>query len=312
MKKNIGYGYVLLAFIFLAGCSGGSIKNTETPTSGNIRIGVDESYQPMVRSQIDLFQSIYEYAIINAEYGPEADIIERILNDSVRIVITNRPLSQEEQDFLSAKKIIPKVTKIAYDGLAFIVNKSNPDSTLMFDQVRRIFAGTDTTWKQINPASGLGKLDVIFDNNRSGNPRYIREKFKLTGKFPTNCFAVNSNEEVIRYVEANPHALGIISVNWISDKDDTVSNNFRKSIKVVGIGDEADTEGIGSYSKPYQGYIADGTYPFIREVYVINCETFSGLGTGFAAFIAGEKGQRVILKSGLVPATMPIRLVQFK
>jgi len=45
---------------------------------------------------------------------------------------------------------------------------------------------------------------------------------------------------------------------------------------------------------------------------VINREYFSGLGTGFAQFIAGEKGQRIFLKSGLVPAQMPIRLVEVK
>ena len=80
----------------------------------------------------------------------------------------------------------------------------------------------------------------------------------------------------------------------------------------MSIGDETNTDGTGNYYKPYQGYIADGTYPFIREVYIINRETFTGLGTGFVNFVAGEKGQRILLKTGLVPATMPIRLVQIK
>jgi phosphate transport system substrate-binding protein len=292
------------------GCGSGQLG--ETPTSGNIRIGVDESYQLMIGAQIDLFEAIYQYATINPQYGAEADIFEKILNDSVKLIIANRELTQDEVDFLRAKQIVPVTTKIAYDGLAFIVNKSNPDSTLRYDQVRDIFKGIDTSWKQINEKSKMNKLDVIFDNNRSGNPRYIREKFKISGKFPANCFAVNSNEEVIKYVENNPQALGIISVNWISDKDDTLSNRFMKSVKVVGIGEASDNEGLGSYKRPYQGYIADGTYPFIREVYVINCESITGLGTGFAAFLAGEKGQRVILKTGLVPATMPIRLIQVK
>lgn len=296
----------------MIGCIGSSNKNTETPTSGNIKIGVDESYQLMIKSQIDLFEAIYQYALINPFYGPESDVFEKILNDSVRIIIANRQLTEDEKAFLASKKIVPKTTKIAYDALAFIVNKNNPDSLLRFDQINDIFRGKINNWTQINPNSNLKDLEVIFDNNRSGNPRYIRDKFKITDKFPANCFAVKSNEEVIKFVENNPHALGIISVNWISDKDDTVSNKFLKTIKIVGIGSEDDTEGDGSFSKPYQGYIADGSYPFIREVFVINCETFYGLGTGFASFVAGEKGQRVILKTGLVPATMPIRLVKFK
>ena len=45
---------------------------------------------------------------------------------------------------------------------------------------------------------------------------------------------------------------------------------------------------------------------------MINRETFAGLGSGFISFVAGEKGQRIILKSGIVPAAMPIRLIQIK
>jgi phosphate transport system substrate-binding protein len=312
MKSSIKI-FLLLAIIstFLA-CGVGTSKVTETPTSGNIKIGVDESYQLMIQSQIELFEAIYQYAIINPKYGPEADILEQLLNDSVRIAIVNRRLTKEENDFLLSKQIYADTTKIAYDALAFIVNKENPDSNLRFDQIKDIFSGKIKTWQEIDLKSKLKNLDVIFDNNRSGNPRYIRERFKIDGKFPENCFAVKSNEEVIKYVQDNPHALGIISVNWISDKDDTTSNKFMKAIKVVGISNEFDTEGVGPFLKPYQGYIAEGSYPFIRDVWVISRETFSGLGTGFASFLAGEKGQRVILKTGLVPATMPIRLVQVK
>jgi phosphate transport system substrate-binding protein len=50
----------------------------------------------------------------------------------------------------------------------------------------------------------------------------------------------------------------------------------------------------------------------VREVYTINRETFTGLGSGFIAFVAGEKGQRIILRAGMVPATMPVRLIQVK
>ena len=124
--------------------------------------------------------------------------------------------------------------------------------------------------------------------------RYFREKFALTEKFPANCFAVNNNAEVIKYVKDNKSALGIISVNWISDTQDSISETFLKDIRIVEVGTDPK-----NYCKPYQGYM-------------ISRETFSGLGTGFASFVAGDQGQRIILKSGLVPATMPIRLIEIK
>jgi phosphate transport system substrate-binding protein len=238
------------------------------------------------------------------------DCMKDLLNDSVRIIVINRNLTADEDKILRSQKIIPKVTKIAYDAIAFIINKDNADTVLQYEQIADIFSGKITNWNQINKSSKLGEIAMVFDNNKSGNPRYFKEKFKMSNEFPKTCYAVNSNEEVINFVEKNKNAIGIVSVNWISDTQDTVSHRFLSKIKVAGVSDEDFSE--GPFMKPYQGYIAEGSYPFIRDVYVINREYFSGLGTGFAQFIAGEKGQRIFLKSGLVPATMPIRLVEVK
>jgi phosphate transport system substrate-binding protein len=62
-----------------------------------------------------------------------------------------------------------------------------------------------------------------------------------------------------------------------------------------------------NYYAPTQNNLAEGTYPLTRDLYLINCQGFSGLGMGFASFIAGDIGQRIVLKSGLLPVQMPGR-----
>lgn len=228
-------------------------------------------------------------------------------SDSVRTVVLTRDLTKEEKEYLLANKFVARTTKVAHDALALIVNRSNKDTLLLDIQFADIFKGKITNWKQINPASADLPINIVFDNNKSGNVRYFREKFDISGNFPANCFAVNNNEEVIKYVKNNPSALGIISVNWISDTQDSVSEKFLEAVRIVEVGTNT-----MNYCKPYQGYIADRSYPFCRDVFMVSRETFSGLGTGFASFVAGDQGQRIILKSGLVPATMPIRLIQIK
>lgn len=311
MKFNKSIVVVIVAVIALifAGC-GSSGKINDTPTSGNIKISVDESYSLAMDAQISTFTAIYTYAVINAAYKNEVDCFTDLMNDSVRLIVVNRQLTPAEEQKLNSKQIIPKTTKVAYDAIAVIINKDNKDTIYTYEQIESIFKGKISKWTDINPASKNGDINVVFDNNKSGNPRYFNEKFKLGSKFPEYCYAVNSNEEVINYVQKNSGAIGIISVNWISDSQDTVSQKFLEKINIAAISDEGNTD--GPFLKPYQAYIADGSYPFVREVYLINREYFTGLGTGFVNFVAGEKGQRIILKSGLVPATMPIRLVQIK
>ena len=65
-----------------------------------------------------------------------------------------------------------------------------------------------------------------------------------------------------------------------------------------------------AFYQPYQAYMAQGKYPLLRDVVMISREARSGLASGFMAFVASDKGQRIVLKSGLVPATMPIRIIE--
>jgi len=303
--------YILLFFFIGTSCTYNPKAgiNEETATRGNIKIGIDESFTLLGQAQLDVFHAIYENAHITPSFKPELDIINDFLNDSLRLVICSRKLTKEEEEYFESRKIFPKTTLIAYDAIAFIVNKNNSDSLLRYDNIKDIFKGKISNWKQINPKSNNNNIKVIFDNIHSSTVRYINEKFQLNNKLPKYCYAVNKNEEVINYVEKSPNAIGVISVAWISDKDDSVSKGFLKKIKVVAVSSEYEPEGPYFY-KPYQGFIADKSYPFIREVYAINRESFTGLGSGFMQWIAADQGQRIVLKMGMVPATMPIRLIK--
>ena len=282
----------------------------ETPTRGSIKIAVDESYQLLTDAELFTFQSLYKDAKVSPVYLSGDSILKLFLDDSVRVIITSSKLNDNEVAYLRGKSIIARTTKIAYDALAFIVNKSNTDQLIRYNTLKDIFTGKTTKWEQINPQSKLNDIKIVFDNPGSNNVKTIMNKFGI-GSLPGNCFSASKNSEVINYVENHPEAIGIISVNWISDPRDSISHSFLSKIKVVSVTSEYNSEGSDFYS-PHPAYIANQNYPFTREVYTINRESFAGLGTGFTSFVAGDAGQRIILKMGMLPATMPVRLVEVK
>jgi len=302
-------GFFIL--ILMAACGNPGQKAVDTPTSGQIKVGVDESYRLLLEAEIYTFESIYKNAHIDVQYKTEADVFNDFMNDSVPLIVVNRKLTGKQVEYLRSIQYIPKTTLIAHDAIALIVNRENPDTALFYQTVKDIFLGKITIWKQINPKSKLGDLKVVFDHFKSSNPRYFKEKFAIDS-FPSTCSAVQNNEEVISYIEKNKNAIGVVSINWISDKQDTISNNFLKRVKVAGISLEGDNNPDTRFYRPYQGYIAEGSYPFTREVYCINRQPYTGMAYGFSSFIAGEKGQLIILHSGLVPAAMPVRIVEIK
>ena len=312
-KKSLpGIPYIYAGFLLVMfSCVGGG-KNTitETPTSGDIKIVVDESFQPLLETEVFTFTHLYNYAKITPIYKPEVDVINDFMNDSVKVIATSRKLSEDQIKYLRDTLIIARTTTFAYDALALVTNKENPDTLIKYETIGDIFNGKITTWKAIKPKSKLDGISVIFDNTKSGSIRYFREKFDLSEKLPSNFFAVKSNKEVIDFVSKNRNALGIVSVNWISDKNDSLSRSFVRKVNVLAISQPYLAD--DSYYRPLPGSIYDKSYPFVREIYLISRETFKGLGSGFIQWACAEKGQRIVLKSGLVPATMPIRLVQIK
>lgn len=295
----------------LAACNR-SGEITDTPTSGNLKISVDESFAPIIDSHVYTFQKLYKYAKVTALYKPEGEVIKDLLTDSVRLAIVSRKLTPSEMQVFEKIKITPRVTKVAIDGVAFIVHPSNFDTLLAIPQLRDIFTGKNTSWKQVNPKSKLSDITIVFDNNNSSTARYVIDSINQKQPLPTKSFASKSNPALIDYVANNPNAIGVIGVNWISDFDDSTAIGFLKRIKVVAVGRKMNPTQPDTYYQPFQGYLASGDYPFRRDLYIISREARAGLGTGFASFVAGDKGQRIFLKSGLVPATMPIRLVNIR
>lgn len=306
MKSYFHFILVVLVLSLVVGCTDRdkSGKPLDTPTSGTIKISVDESLKPLIDAEIGAFEGIYKDAHIEVVYTSESDAINSMLVDSTRLAIVTRRLTPDEQAVLDKVKIPGRQMSVAKDGIAFILHNDNPDTLLTWAHIQGILAGKISNWNQINPKNKSNNIDVVFDHPQSGILRYLMDTLENIKTIPPNCFAVNSNEAVIDYVSKKENAIGLIGVGWVSDAEDSTMHGFLKSIQVAGISRDSE------FYQPYQAYIAQKEYPFSREVVIISREARSGLGSGFLTYVASDKGQRVVLKAGLVPATMPVRIVE--
>jgi len=323
LKKNTSMRYsffhyhalwvisVLSGLFLLSSCNTKPSKQTDTFTSGRIKLGIDDSYRLMMESQLQVFTSIYHSASFDTIFNDETDIKNLFLKDSIPAMVVSSPLTKEEKDALLSQHYVPRTTVIGKDAIALILNKDNKTNNFLYDQVHDIFTGKITKWSQIDPKNHLGDISVVFDKQGSSNIKYFMEKFKLT-KYPSYFGATKSNHDIITYVQNHKNAIGILSVNWISDPEDSVSNNFLKRIQVAGVTSYAGSTSANTFYQPYQAYIVYKYYPFTRDILFINRQTYDGLATGLDAFLAGDKGQRIMLRCGLVPATAPVTIVQIK
>lgn len=284
---------------------------TDTYTSGVIAIAADESFQPIVQEEIDVFEGVYPLAGIVPRYTTEVDAINLLLKDSVRLVIATRTLTSEEMNSFHSRKFFPREIKLATDGLAFIVNSRNSDSIISVRDIKRILTGEVRKWKDIYPASSLDAIQLVFDNKNSSTVRFAADSICKGKPLSTDLKALKNNQEVINYVARTPAAIGVIGVNWLGNRSDTTNLSFRKEIRVMAVSAENKATLDNSY-KPFQAYLFYGDYPLVRNIYVLLNDPRNALPWGFTSFLTSDRGQRIILKSGLVPATQPVRVVDVK
>ncbi|MFD0699282.1 PstS family phosphate ABC transporter substrate-binding protein [Myroides pelagicus] len=274
----------------------------ETPVSGKATILVEESIFPIVDDVNTVFEHEYTRAKIDLVSKPQQEILSLIFKDSLRIAILPRDLTAEELAFFEGK-VTPKRTHFATDAVVFVTSKQYKDSIVDYDRVVTNLAKSDYLKdKQSVEGSLANEPILVFDSYNSSVASFFRE---ATGNknFPQDyAYFLPSTSEVVDYVSKNPNAIGVIGLNWLVQPSSELKP-LLEHVKVLGVKNKED----GKYYKATQNNIAEGTYPLTRKLYVLDFQGKSGLGVGFASYIAGYKGQRIVLKSGLVPFKTPPR-----
>jgi phosphate transport system substrate-binding protein len=279
----------------------------DTQTQGHLRLMVDEGYKPIIESSLDVFDSLYKRASFDAMYVAEGEAVKALIDDSIDVIIITRKLNNEEETYLKEKTgLAPRVTPIAHDAIAIILNPANKDTVFTKAEIQDILTGKTTQWKQINAKSPLSSINLVFDNVKSGTVRYCKDSILMGQDIFNGANALKTNQEVIAYVAKNKNALGIIAANWISDTDSKGVQGFLKEVALADVAEKEGDEGFG----PFQAYLATRQYPYRRTVYLINGQNRAGLGMGLASYLASDPGQRIVLKSGMLPANTPIRLIK--
>jgi phosphate transport system substrate-binding protein len=263
-------------------------EKQDLPNDGEITIAADESLQPIVEAEVMAYNAHYPKAKLNVIYVPEQKAMAMMMNDSANIAIVTREATAGEKEFYTTNNIPYLPAKMALDGVALITNLDNTISRLTVTELKNIFEGKSNS-----------DLKLVFDNSSSSNLNYMIQKLGIKDIKKANIFAANGNKDVIEYIKKNTNAIGIIGGNWISDVDDSKSQNFINSVKVIGISNKENATATDYYT-PTTASLKARKYPFERKV-ILHTRKGYGLASAFIRFCCAQIGQLVVEKSGLLP-----------
>jgi len=270
----------------------------DTKDSGEALFVSDDSFAPILEQELYIFKNDNPKAKPTMVYKSENDVVRMLVSDSARFGFLSRDLTNDERKALNAHNLPVLVKKFAVDAVAIIVNEASADTAIIVGDIKKMLAGQTKTDRSI-----------VFDNPNSSLVRYLKEFSGQTDFKQKNIYALKSNKEVIEYVSKHPDAIGITGFSWINDPDADYADAAKK-VKVLAIRDENSKTAPNTYFRPSQETLYLKQYPLLRYLYIVNCTGRDGLGHGFEHFIESDKGQRIILRSGLLPINIPERNIK--
>ncbi len=277
---------LLAGVLFVSSCQEEVKKPLDTLTQGNIEIAADETFRPVVQEELKVFDSSFPEGHITAHYKPESDCIKDFMEGKLRLILVTRELSKQEKDALQQQKIVTTSLAVAKDAVCIILNKVSEDTVLSVGQIKGILTGV---YKK--------KYTAVFDNQGSSTLRYVMDSLLPGAKLGTNVFATKGADSVIDYVSKNPDAIGFVGMGDVSDYNDPEGLAFINKVSIAAIYNDS----LEKIYKPYQAYIANGSYPLTRNLFYIHRETYPGLGTGFSNFLSRDRGQLIFKQARLFP-----------
>jgi phosphate transport system substrate-binding protein len=258
----------LLGLLILAGVwgcksgSGGSAAHA-------VCIAGSTSVQPFAEKLSEIFMHQHPEIRVDVQGGGSSAGIQAATQGAANLGASSRELLGQEKQLIE----IP----VAYDGIAVIVHPSNPLTNLSVEQIRQIFVGELTNWREL----GLPTREIDAINREEGSG--TREAFEhlVMGQAEVSPAAMvqDSNGSVREIVAGDPNSIGYISAGLVDDR-----------VKAVTI------EGV----RPTPENIKNHTYKLRRRFLLVSREAVAGTCRQFIDFVLSPQGQQILEKEGLV------------
>lgn len=308
---------LLVALVLLPSCGGGNkearfrkdSKGNTVPVDNYVGVAIDETFRPVFEILVKDFRERYQDAFTDPIYVPEDSAVRMLLNDTIRSIVVTRTLSDKEKQYLMDKyRLVAKEKLFAFDAIALITNLTSPDTLISKDEIKGIVSGKITDWSQLKHSNGQkGEIEVVFDNNGSSTLRYMKDSLCAGAQPKGKLRAAKTYDELISYISHKKNAIGVLGTDYLRDPKDTTRLSLLTSVRVMSVG-ETFSPYEEDYYKPFQFYIASGSYPLTRGLYIITTDPRNrSMERNFYFYLIdapnhNNMGQMIILKySQLLP-----------
>lgn len=269
---------MLLVSMLMFGMAGVSLA----ADAGILQIDGSTTVGPIGDAFAEAFMGMYPSVSITVKKTGSGDGAAALVDGRCDIAMMSRFMKEQEFKTAVEKGILPVAHVIAMDGICVVVHASNPVKELTTEQVRNIYLGKITNWKELGGPDR--KIVPISRDTSSGTYETFHELVMKKEKMAANVEYVNANPQAHARVKSTEGAIGYVGLGFV---DMNV-----KAVKIDGV-------------MPSRQTIAQGKYPISRPLFLFT-NGYPKLGSMtylFCTFYLTEKGQEIIEAKHFIPVT---------
>ena len=270
-KNHILGGFALVILLLTAVFGAGCISTEDTET---ISIAGSTTVLPVAQAAAEEYMNQHSNADIQVSGGGSGVGATSVIGGTSDIGMLSRDLKASEKEGNTLKEFV-----VGKDGIALVGHPSNTVSDLSLEQVKAIYQGTITNWKDVGGADS--EIVLIGRDSSSGTREFFTEFVLDKEDAAKEMQELNSNGAVAQAVSITPGAIGYVSLEYVDD-----------SLKAFSIGGVA----------PTVDNVISGIYEINRPLLMVTNGEPEGLAADYLAFILSEEGQQILKDSGFIPA----------
>ncbi len=275
--------FVFLGVILLAAMIGAGSKNSIQIKGSDTMVNLGQAW-----AEKDMDTNPGDFIAVTG--GGSGTGLSSLISATCDIAMSSRNIKDKEIALARQKGVNPNEIIVALDGLAVVVNPSNPVSKLTLDQLAGIFTGRITNWKDVGGKDE--KIVLLSREVNSGTHVYFKEHILRKNdpnskeEFAPGALMLSSSQAIADEVTGNPSAIGYYGMGYISAKQ-----------KPVSVAKDETAE----YVEPTIENVVSNKYPISRPLFLYTNGTPQGLVKKFVDFALSEEGQKIVLATDFVP-----------
>ncbi|MCC7576607.1 MAG: PstS family phosphate ABC transporter substrate-binding protein [Methanomethylovorans sp.] len=272
--------FLVIGFTF-AGI--GCVDKEGTTSKEGIIVKGSDTVLPLSQAEAEEFMLKHADKSITVIGGGSGVGIAAMIDGEVEIAMASRSMKDSEIEKAKQNGIDPLETTIGWDGIAVVVNPENPVNQLTFTQLKAIYDGNISNWKDVGGDDR--KITVISRDSSSGTYEYFKEEILVGSEYRQDALVQPATGAIVQEIAQNRGAIGYIGYAYV--------DNSVKALALDG--------GEGVFVPATQEKILSGEYPLARQLFYYTNGEPQGLTKEFIDYVMSAEGQSIVSEVGYFP-----------